>query len=123
MKKLINNYLKDIKMTKKNIKRKNLASTITIIIEFIKVLLTLIFITKIPFNISIFIFLFSIIATIISLYLLYNNDYKSLIKYIILDLSTLIFFLSNIVGGILIETISYNADKNLIKNIKVSTII
>ena len=117
MKKLIKNYLNDIKMTEGNIKRKNLASKITLITEFIKVILTLILINKISLNVSITIFLFSIIATFTSLFLLYNDDYKDFKKYIILDLSTLIFFLSNIVGGIIVESISYDADIKLIKKI------
>lgn len=117
MKNLMKNYLKDIKMTEKNIKRKNLASTITIITELIKVILTIFFINKISFKISLIIFTFAILATMTSLFLLYNNDYKEFKKYIILDLSTLIFFISNIIGGILIESISFDADIKLIKKI------
>ena len=118
MKNLMKNYLKDIKMTEKNIKRKNVASTTTLITEFVKVILTILFINKISFIISLIIFTFAILATLTSLFLLYNDDYKDFKKYIILDLSTLIFFLSNIVGGILIESISYNADIKLIKKNK-----
>lgn len=117
MKNLMKNYLKDIKMTEKNIKRKNIASTITLITEFIKVILTILFIKKISFTTSITIFLFAIIATITSLFLLYNNDYKEFKRYIILDLSTLIFFISNIVGGFIVESISFDADIKLIKKL------
>lgn len=117
MKNLMKNYLKDIKMTEENIKRKNLASTITLITELIKVILTILFINKISFLVSLIIFSFAILATLTALFVLYNNDYKEFRKYIILDLSTLIFFISNIVSGIIVESISYEADIKLIKKL------
>lgn len=117
MKNLIKNYLKDIKMTEKNIKRKNLASSITLVVELVKVILTFIFLSKISFVTSIIIFVFAILSTSTALFLLYNDDYNEFKKYIVLDLSTLIFFISNIVSGIIIESISYDADKNLLKKI------
>ena len=117
MKELINNFLKDIKMTKKYIKRKNLSCTITLIVELIKVILTLIFIPKLSFITSTIIFGYAIISSLFAIFLLNNDDYNDFKKYIILDLSTLIFFISNIISGILIESISYEADIKFIRKI------
>ncbi|MBQ3020693.1 MAG: CPBP family intramembrane metalloprotease [Bacilli bacterium] len=117
MKKLITKYLKDIKMDDKNIRRKNIASIITIFTELLKVFLTILFINKLSFITSSIVFIFAIIATSTAMFIIYNNDYKNLNKYIILDISTLIFFISNIVGGVLIELIALDADIKLLKKI------
>lgn len=117
MKNLINNYLNDIEMNEKNIKRKNVASIITLIAEFIKIILTFIFIEKLSFFTSVIIFVFAFISSLLSLYILYNDDYSDIKKYNFLDLSSLIFLLSNILGGILIEMILFKAQKNIISKL------
>jgi len=109
--------IKNIKMTKKNINKKNTAAIITLIIEFIKVLTLLIFLDKFNPTISKLMFIYSIISTIIAVFILFNDNYDKIYKYIILDISSVIFLLSNIIGGILIETIILAADKKMLKNI------
>jgi len=117
MKKLLEEYLDNIEMNEKNIKRKNIASILTIITEFIKIILTFIFIEKFSFLNTTIIFSFSTIVSLLALYILYNDDYSTLKKYNWLDLSAVLFFVSNIYSGILIELILYKAQKNLFSNI------
>lgn len=117
MKKDIKRYINSIDMNEKNIKRKNVAALITIFVELIKVILTFIYMPMIPKWIRYVIFIYAIIAAITSYLVYINDDYKKVNKYIILDISSLIFLLSNIVGGILIELVLYKADKKIINNL------
>lgn len=112
---MINEIVKKFKLTKQDIKRKNLASTITLIVEFFKVLIVLLFLGLINSNIAKSILIFSIVSTLISIFILFNNEYNKIYKYLILDLSSIMFFISNIIGGILIEKIIIEVDKKLIK--------
>lgn len=115
MKKEIKEYIKRIKMTEENIKLKNAASIITIIVESIKVLLALFFMNSLSTLVLRIIFIYAIIAIPLAIFILFTDDYKKLSKYIFLDLSTFIFFFSNIIGGILTEKIIWIADKKLLK--------
>lgn len=124
MNKLINDYLKNIEMNEKNIKRKNLAAIITLCVEFIKIIITFIFIKEFTLIRSVVIFLMAALSSILALYILNNDDYSKISKYNVLDFSGLIFLISNIIGGILIEAILFKAQKNMIlklslKNLKI----
>ena len=116
MKKELKKYIKEINMNDNNIKRKNIAAILTVSTEFIKVILTLLYMPYINQIFKNIIFIYAIIASIFALIIYINDDYKTIKKYILLDLSSLIFLLSNIVSGILIESILYNADKKIIKS-------
>ena len=118
MKKDLMKYIETIKMNEKNIKRKNTASIFTIIVELLKVILTIIFIKKVSFLTSTIIFIFAIIASLTALYIFNNNEYKTIKKYNILDMSSLIFFISNIYGGILIESIFIKEEIKLFHKLK-----
>ena len=117
MKKEIEKYIKNIDMNKTNITRKNIASILTISIELIKVILTLLYMPYLNTITKNIIFIYAIIASLLSFYIYINDDYKSFKKYILLDLSSLIFLLSNVISGILIETILFKADKVIIKRL------
>ena len=117
MKNKLKKYIKDINMNKKNIVRKNVASLLVMFTELLKIILTLIYMPYIDSIYRKIIFVYAIIATITSLYIIFNDEYKTIKKYFILDLSSLIFLLSNIISGILIESIIFKADNKIIKSI------
>ena len=115
MKRELSKYIQEIEMNKTNITRKNIASILTLSTEFIKIILTMLYMPYLNSIIRKTIFIYAIIATIFSIFIYLNDDYKSIKKYIMLDLSSLIFLLSNLVSGILIESILFKADKKILK--------
>ena len=117
MKQQLKKYIQNIDMNKTNILRKNIASILCMITELIKVILTIIYMPYINSITRKFIFIYAIITTLISLFIIYNDNYKKIKNYIILDISSLIFLLSNIISGILIESILFKADQKILKKI------
>lgn len=115
MEKEIRTYIKNIKMTEENIKLKNIAAIITIFSELLKVILCILFANKISKIMLYSVLIYSIIATLLAIYILFTDEYKKIRKYIFLDLSTLIFLFSNIIGGILVEKIIWVSDKKILK--------
>ena len=112
---MISEILKDFKLTKKDIKRKNTAAIITLVVEFIKVLTLFIFVGTLNTIVLRILFGYSILSTILAILILFIDDYKKVSKYLILDISSLVFFLSNIIGGILIELIKIPIEKQILK--------
>jgi len=114
--KTLKENIKNLKMTNKNIKKKNIASIITLVSELLKVIILLIFLQSINKTFAKAMLVFSIFTTILALFILFNDNYKKTYKYMILDLSALIFFFSNIVGGLLIESVILDVVKGVFKD-------
>ena len=113
----IKKYIQSIDMNQTNLTRKNIAAILCLITELIKVLITIIFMPYINTTIRKIIFIYAIITTLISLFIIFNDDYKTFKKYIVLDISSLIFLLSNLVSGILIESILFKADQKILRKL------
>lgn len=112
---MVSEIIKNFKLTKKDIKRKNTAAIITLVVEFIKVLTLLIFVGTLNTTLLRILFGFSIVSTIISILVLFLDDYTKTYQYFILALASVIFLLSNIIGGILIEVIIIKTDNKIVK--------
>ena len=67
---MVSEIIKNFKLTKKDIKRKNTAAIITLVVEFIKVLTLLIFVGTLKTITLRILFSFSIVATILSILIL-----------------------------------------------------
>lgn len=114
---MVSEIIKNFKLTKKDIKRKNTAAIITLVVEFIKVLTLLIFVGTLKTITLRILFSFSIVATILSILILFLDNYNKTFQYFILALASVIFTFSNIIGGILIELIIFKTDSKIAKEL------
>lgn len=102
-------------LKEKDIKKKNIASILTIVTEIIKSILifnNIIYLNDLWKSIY---FLYAVITTTIAIIVLINNKYHKLSIYMALDISELLFFLSNIIGGVLIGMVISPLEKKVFK--------